>query len=132
MVKPSLAESKMIESLSDFMRKLNDEEGALVVVEGIRDAKALKDSGYDGEIFMLCHHQNANKLEVQAKGFRKMILLLDNDAEGRKLAQRTCRMLAGRVKFDLYYQREILPASRGKIRHIEDLAAYAERLSRHP
>ena len=37
------AESSLIESLSSFMRKLNDEENALVVVEGIRDANALRE-----------------------------------------------------------------------------------------
>ncbi len=127
----SLSEAKVIESLSQFMRKLNDEEQALVVVEGVRDAQALRDSGFDGEIFMLCHNQNVNKLEGEARKFKKTILLLDNDSEGRKLVRRTCKILAGRVKVDLYYQHELLPASKGKIRHIEELSLYAERLARH-
>ncbi len=121
----------LIESLSHFIRKLNDEEDALVVVEGMRDAKALRDSGFDGELFMLCHKQSVAKLEVKCTRHKKTILLLDNDAEGRKLVARTQRILSGRVKFDLYYQRQLLPASKGKIRHIEELSAYADRLSRH-
>ncbi len=131
MKKAALAESKVIESLSVFIRKLNDEEGALVVVEGARDAKALKDSGFDGDVFMLCHNKNVAKLEEEAAKFKKTILLLDNDSEGRKLVERTQRILSGRVKMDLYYQRELVPASRGKIRHIEELSAYAARLARH-
>ena len=113
------------------MRKLNDEDDALVVVEGVRDAKALRDSGFAGEIFMLCHNSNVTKLEEKASNFKKTILLLDNDSEGRKLATRTQRILRGRVKLDTYYQKAILPASKGKIRHIEELAPYAERLARH-
>ena len=113
------------------MRKLNEEEDALVVVEGVRDARALRDSGFAGEIFMLCHKTNVIKLEDAALKFKKTILLLDNDAEGRKLATRTQRILRGRVKLDMYYQRELLPASRGKIRHIEELSNYADRLARH-
>jgi 5S rRNA maturation endonuclease (ribonuclease M5) len=125
------SESALIESLSDFMRKLNDEESALVVVEGLRDAKALREAGYGGELFMLCHKNNVLTLEETALGFKKIILLLDNDREGKKLSERTSRILSGRVRIDTFYQRELLPASKGKIRHIEELAPYAQRLSRH-
>jgi 5S rRNA maturation endonuclease (ribonuclease M5) len=124
-------ESSLIESLSSFMRKLNDEESALVVVEGLRDAKALRDSGFDGELFLLCHKNNILTLEETASKFEKTILLLDNDSEGRKLADRTMKILQGRIRIDTFYQRELLPASKGKIRHVEELAPYSERLARH-
>jgi len=125
------SESSLIESLSEFMRKLNDEESALVVVEGVRDARALREAGYDGEVFMLCHKNSVLTLEETAARFKKVILLLDNDREGRKLSERTKRILGGRVRLDSFYQRELLPASKGKIRHVEELAPYAQRLSRH-
>jgi 5S rRNA maturation endonuclease (ribonuclease M5) len=124
-------ESAVIESLSSFLRKLNDEEDALIVVEGLRDAQALRNSGFLGELYMLCHHSNILKLEAEVSKFRKTILLLDNDSEGRKLLERTKRILNGRTRIDLFYQRELLPASKGKIRHVEELAPYAERVSRH-
>ena len=125
------SESSLIESLSEFMRKLNDEDRALVVVEGLRDAKALREAGYAGELFMLCHKNSVLTLEETAANFKKVILLLDNDREGRKLTERTKRILEGRVRIDSFYQRELLPASKGKIRHVEELAPYARRLSRH-
>lgn len=125
------SESSLIESLSEFMRKLNDEESALVVVEGVRDAKALREAGYDGELFMLCHKNSVLTLEETAGNFKKIILLLDNDREGKKLSERTKRILGSRVRIDMFYQRELLPASKGKIRHVEELAPYAQRLSRH-
>ncbi len=131
MIKPSPAESHLIESLSLFMKKLNDEDGALVVVEGLRDAKALRDSGFVGDLFMLCHKQSVSKLEDKASRYKKTILLLDNDEEGRRLVERTRRILAGRIPLDLYYQRKLLPASRGRIRHVEEFSAYADRLARH-
>ncbi len=131
MSKALASESALIESLSDFIRKLNDEETALVVVEGVRDAKALRDSGFAGQLFMLCHKANVTMLELKARKFEKIILLLDNDSEGRKLSERTQRILRGRVKVDTFYQRELLPAGRGKIRHVEELAAFAEQLARH-
>jgi 5S rRNA maturation endonuclease (ribonuclease M5) len=131
MSKPLAAESALIESLSRFIKKLNDEENSLVVVEGLRDAKALRDSGFAGELFMLCHKANVTALEERAKDFRKIILLLDNDSEGRKLSDRTQRILRGRVKVDTFYQRELLPAGKGRIRHVEELAPYAGRLAVH-
>ena len=127
----SLEESAIIQSLLSFVRKLNDEEDALVVVEGLRDARALRNSGYSGELFMLCHNSNLARLESKAAKYRKTIFLLDNDAEGRRLLERAKRTLSGRVRLDLFYQRELLPASKGKIRHVEELSPYAERVSRN-
>lgn len=131
MDKSFASESSIIESLSDFMRKLNNEDSALVVVEGLRDAKALREAGFDGEIFMLCHKNSVLTLEETAQGFKKIILLLDNDREGKKLSARTRKILGGRARIDTFYQRELLPASKGKIRHVEELAPYAQRLSHH-
>lgn len=76
---------------------------------------------------MLCHnHQSFAKLEDMASRFKKVILLLDNDSEGKKLVQRATRVLRGRARVDLFYQRALLPASRGKIRHVEELAPFSE------
>jgi len=127
----SHSEALLIESLCDFMKKLNDEEDALVVVEGVRDAKALRDSGFVGNLFMLCHNSSVSKLEDTAVKFRKTILLLDNDREGRRLVRRTQDKLRGKVPIDLYYQRQLLPASKGKIRHIEEFNSYSDQLTRH-
>ncbi len=120
------AESSLVESLSQFIRKLNSEEDPLVIVEGLRDAEALRDCGFDGEIFMLCHNQNAAKLQGYSSKYKKIIFLLDNDSEGKSLINRTLRILNGRAKVDLYYQRGLLAASKGKIRHIEELKAYSQ------
>ncbi len=125
----ALAESDIVESLSSFVKKLNQEEDALVVVEGLRDAKALRDSGFSGELYLLCHNSKLAKLESRCIEFRKIIFLLDNDQEGRRLLQRVKRVLNGRVSMDLFYQKEMLPASKGKIRHVEEFSALADRLS---
>ena len=125
----AVVESDIIQSLESYIQKLNQEENALVVVEGMRDAKALRDSGFSGELHLLCHNSNLAKLESKCIKFRKTILLLDNDQEGRRLLQRVKRVLNGRVAMDLFYQKEMLPASKGKIRHVEEFSAFADRLS---
>jgi 5S rRNA maturation endonuclease (ribonuclease M5) len=65
----------------------------------------------------------------KALKFKKTIFLLDNDAEGRKLLERTRKLLLGRVKMDTFYQRELLPAGKGKIRHVEELQPFADLVS---
>ncbi len=125
-----MSESALVQSLSSFIRKLNDEDDALVVVEGLRDARALRNSGFSGELFMLCHNQSIAKLEDRAPSFRKVILLLDNDSEGKRLVHRATRVLRGRAQVDLFYQHELLPASKGKIRHVEEFSSYSEMLAR--
>ena len=125
----ALADSDIVVSLSSFVQKLNHEEEALVVVEGVRDAKALRDSGFFGELHLLCHNSNLAKLERKCTRFRKTILLLDNDQEGKRLVQRVKRALNGRVAVDLFYQKEMLPASKGRIRHVEEFSAFADRLA---
>jgi 5S rRNA maturation endonuclease (ribonuclease M5) len=126
----SSEDSAVIESLSSFVKNLNDEEGALVIVEGVRDARALRNCGYSGELFMLCHNSNFAKLVSKATEYKKTILLLDNDSEGKNLSKRVQKTLSGRVRTDLFYQRKLLPASKGRIRHVEELSTYADRVAR--
>jgi 5S rRNA maturation endonuclease (ribonuclease M5) len=121
--------ASLTDSLTDFIHKLNKETESLVVVEGPRDQRALRTSGFKGEIFMLCHHQNIRTLEDRAQRFKKIILLLDGDNEGKKLAQRVIRILGGKI--DLFYRRKLLPASKGRIRHVEELATFAELITQN-
>ena len=72
---------------------------------------------------MLCHNSSLSKLGDKAVKFKKTILLLDNDSEGRRLVRRTQETLQGRVPIDLTYQRGLLPASKGRIRHIEEFSS---------
>jgi 5S rRNA maturation endonuclease (ribonuclease M5) len=124
--------SSLIDSLSAFISKLNSEVNPLVVVEGPRDAQALRTSGFKGEIFMLCHNQNLRKLEDYVSGYNKIIVLVDNDNEGKKLAEKTSRALEGKAKIDLFYRRRLLAASKGRIRHIEELKSnYAQLIGSH-
>ena len=79
---------------------------------------------------MLCHNSNYAKLESKASNYRKTILLLDNDSEGKALSKRVQKTLSGRVRTDLHYQRKLLPASKGRIRHVEELSTYADQVAR--
>ena len=82
------------ESLAIYVKKLNDENsnGALVVVEGLRDYRSLRSIGFLGNIFMFCNKNNLLRLVEESKKYRKVILLFDLDREGRSLTNRTVTM----------------------------------------
>jgi len=119
---------EMAEALTLYVRKLNDEsrEGALIVVEGKRDLEALRSIGFHGEAVMLCHN-NLKRLVEEAEAHRKIILLFDLDKEGRSLTKKAALLLQERrVGVDLYFRRELLHATKGRIRYIEELIRFRD------
>jgi len=119
------------ESLAIYVKKLNDENsnGALVVVEGLRDYRSLRSIGFLGNIFMFCNKNNLLRLVEESKKYRKVILLFDLDREGRSLTNRTITMLeAIRIPVDLFFRRELISTTRGKVRHVEELSRFKEYL----
>ena len=119
------------ESLAIYVKKLNDENsnGALVVVEGLRDYRSLRSLGFLGNIFMFCNKNNLLRLVEESKKYRKVILLFDLDREGRSLTNRTITMLeAIRIPVDLFFRRELISTTRGKVRHVEELSRFKEYL----
>ena len=120
-----------LKSLSSFIEKLNQEskDGALVVVEGKRDASALSDIGFRGDMMMLCHNNSVVALMEKARSYRKVILLLDFDQKGRSLTKKVATMLQRRSSINLTFRRELAAASRGRIRYIEELSRFREYLT---
>jgi len=121
----------VIDSLGLFIKRLNDEarNGALVVVEGRRDAEALRSVGFQGELFLLCHNEGFLNLVKEAEGHKKVILLPDLDSKGRWLTKRAALLLQEKKKIiDLFFRRELLSATKGRVRHIEELKRFKEYL----
>lgn len=121
----------IIQALMLFVRKLNDEckNGALVVVEGQRDARALRSIGFRGDLFLLCHNKGLVELASEAERYKKTILLPDLDKKGRALTKKAAIILQERsVKIDLFFRRELAKATKGKIRHIEELNRFGDYL----
>jgi len=124
-------DQNIIQRLILFIRKLNDEckNGALVVVEGQRDARALESIGFKGDLFLLCHNKSLVKLASEAERYKKTILLLDLDEKGRELTKKAAIILQEKnIKIDLFFRRELAKATKGKIRHIEELNRFSDYL----
>jgi 5S rRNA maturation endonuclease (ribonuclease M5) len=114
-----------IEFLVDFIRDLNDlsREGAIVLVEGKRDAAALAELGYTGEIMTSSTLTSGTSAVRRAK---LVIILTDLDTEGRRLAARYIRMFSRLgVRTTLVARRRLSKNSRGKFLHIENLIRFA-------
>ena len=119
------------ESLVLYVRRLNDESknGALVVVEGLRDLRALRAIGFDGDVLMFCHNGGKHLLIDEAAKYRKTILLLDLDHEGRALTKKAALLLEEKKNsIDLFFRRELPSVTRGRVRHIEELSRYKDYL----
>jgi 5S rRNA maturation endonuclease (ribonuclease M5) len=118
----------VVQELAHYVRRLNDEcaEGALVVVEGPRDLAALEALGFRGAAFLLSHRAGVQRLVEVMEGYRKAILLLDLDQEGRSLTARVARLLEGRREIDLFYRRELAAITRGRVRQVEELGRFRD------
>ena len=128
MMKRGRKEQEVIYSLVLFIKKLNDESsnGALVVVEGIRDVNALNSLGYIGPIYMLCQ-KDLLHLISETKKYKKTILLLDLDREGKRLTKKVILMLhENKLVVDLFFRRELTPITKGRVKHIEELDRYKD------
>lgn len=122
-------EREISEALVLYIKKLNDESenGSLVIVEGKRDVRAIRSLGYSGNILMLCHNFNFDKLEQKAKKYRKIILLFDLDREGRSLTKKTAILLESKNHvIDLFFRRYLSSITYGRINQIEELSRFAQ------
>ena len=121
-------QDKVILEVALFVRHLNSdaENDSLVVVEGKRDRRALQSLGFRGKIAMLCHSGGMTDLVENAGLYRKTILLLDLDKEGKALTGKTAKLLQGRTAVDLTYRKELGAITKGRIRHVEELIRFKD------
>lgn len=128
----STLQQLITDSLIQYVQKLNDEirNGAIIVVEGKRDAEALREIGLKGRIFKLCHNHSISHLVSESEKYRKVILLFDLDRKGRILTKKSIIMLeAKKIKVDLFFRRKLSSITQGQVTEIEELSKYSESLS---
>jgi len=120
---------KEVDDLKAFVKKLSDEakDGALIVVEGLRDEEALRSLGFSGTLFLLCHGHGIKRLLTVAPAFKKTIILTDLDRKGGALAAKVVATLQSKkIRVDLFYRKELKTIMRGRIRSIQDLKKFEE------
>ena len=123
-----LDEAMAVDRLTSLIAELNTDYdgGALVVVEGVRDERALWHLGFKGNAFKLCYTRSSlASVMSEAEAHKKVILLLDYDLKGRSLTRKVAAMLQDKgMNADTSYRREIRAMTNGLVNHIEDLKRF--------
>jgi 5S rRNA maturation endonuclease (ribonuclease M5) len=113
--------------LSRFVHQLNQlsDDGWGVLVEGKRDASAMRGLGYVG---VLATVSAVSRMGAKALApAKKVVILTDLDREGRVLAGRYIRLLSHEgLRTSLSERQRLRAASRGAFRHIENLSRFSD------
>ena len=111
----------------DFVRDLNDlsESDWALLVEGARDARAMRRLGYAGKLTTVTE---LGRQGSRAMGTaKKVVILTDFDREGAVLASRYVKALGHEgIRTSLSERRRLKAASRGVFLHVENLGRFAE------
>ncbi len=121
----NVTESEIIK-LQNFIDLLNSKKDSIVVVEGKRDASALKKLGYSGKICEFHSFKGLTRFIDSMLSYKNLIVLFDGDKKGKYLTSKIISQLEHRIRIDLSFKRKLVSVTKGKIRHIEDLSIYTK------
>ena len=118
-----VSEQEILE-LKEFMFQLNSIKNSIVVVEGKRDANALKELGYSGKILEFHKFRGMINFVDSVARYDRLIILFDGDRKGKTLTEKTTNLLQRRTKVDLTFKKKLQMITKGKIMFIEQLVCY--------
>lgn len=119
-----LVTEQEIHEIRNFVFQLNLMKDSVVVVEGKRDAFALKKLGFSGQIIEFHKFGGIVNFTDYVARYQKLIILFDRDRKGRYLTGKTIQLLQRRTKIDLSFKRKLTLITKGKIRFVEQLVCY--------
>lgn len=99
---------------------------AAVVVEGKRDAHALRSLGFSGTLMQFHSYGGYARFADSAARYGRVVILFDYDRKGRYMTHRLVKLLQRRTKPDLTYRRRLARITQGRVRFVEQLAAYVQ------
>ena len=125
---------KRLEKILQLLDRLATEstKGIPIIVEGKNDVNALQELGVKGDIISA---KSSGKSfldvlgEVERKGKREVILLMDFDRRGKEWTSRLAQRLEKtRINPNLLFWRELLGLVGREVKDIEGLATYLKTL----
>ena len=116
--------SQELDDVRHFIDLLNLQTKSVVVVEGKRDAIALRRLGFTGKIMEFHHYNGLIKFADHAAKYDNLIMLLDGDRKGRYLTARLIENLSRRTKIDLSFKKRLVSITKGRVRFIEQMISY--------
>ncbi len=125
--KPSLDPESLEELIASLVEA--SEEGAAIIVEGVRDERSLRDLGVGGVIVRASRRPALEVAEEAARDYREVVVLTDWDRAGEELARRVGRHLQPTgVKVDLDTRERLKRMVRREIKDVESLSRFVERV----
>jgi 5S rRNA maturation endonuclease (ribonuclease M5) len=115
-----------ISNVKNFIDSLNSKKDSAVIVEGKRDAVALKDLGFSGKVLEFHKFGGLAKFADSASQYKHLIVLLDSDRKGKYLTAKIMEQLERRTRVDLSFKKHLVSITKGKIRFIEQLTCYKQ------
>jgi len=132
----STKSEKKLEEILKLLEKLTKEstKGVPIIVEGRNDINALHKLGLEGDIISA---KTSGKSfldvlsEIERRGKREVILLMDFDRRGKEWTNRLARRLEEmRITPNLLFWKELLGLVGHDVKDIEGLATYLETLKK--
>ena len=121
---------KRYQEFGEFVRRLMmdlnnlSEDGWSVLVEGPRDARAVRKLGFSGNVVTIASLVKSGN--VVFEGRRRVVILTDLDREGAVLAARYIRRLShDGIRTSLKERMRLKNASHGVFLHVENLSRFA-------
>jgi 5S rRNA maturation endonuclease (ribonuclease M5) len=132
----STKSEKKLEKILKLLERLATEltKGTPIIVEGRNDVNALHELDLEGDIIKA---KSSGKSfldvlgEVERRGKREVILLMDFDRQGKEWTNRLARRLEEmRMKPNLLFWKSLIGLVGRDVKDIEGLATYLETLSK--
>ena len=125
---------RKLEKILEVLERLTTEstKGTLIIVEGRNDIDALHRLGLEGD-FLSTKSSGKSFLdvlgEIERRGKRRVVLLLDFDRRGKEWTNRLGRRLEEmKIEPSLIFWKELLSLVGHDVKDIEGLATYLETL----
>jgi 5S rRNA maturation endonuclease (ribonuclease M5) len=104
-------------------------QGAAIIVEGMRDERALRSLGVSGPVIMASRRPALELAEDAARKYREIIVLTDWDLKGDEMAQKIEQHLrCTGAHVDLEIRSRLKKLVRKEIKDVESLSLYVERM----
>lgn len=119
-----LVTEQEISEIKNFVSNLNSMKESVVIVEGKRDAAALRKIGFSGKVLEFHKFGGMINFVDSVARYENLIILFDGDRKGKYLTGKTIQLLQRRTNVDLKFKRNLTSITKGKIRFIEQLVCY--------
>jgi 5S rRNA maturation endonuclease (ribonuclease M5) len=119
------------ESLEELISSLVEasDDGAAIIVEGVRDERSLRDLGVRGPIVRASGRPALELAEETAGAFKAVVILTDWDRAGEELAKKMELHLQGTgAKVDFEKRERLKRMVRREIKDVESLSRFVERV----